>query len=80
MPATPISSAELSGNASDISLPFAVADKHLRIYAGQPDPADPAHFTIRYALDGLQGTMEGRVEGSAGIRITVKDGPAIQIP
>jgi hypothetical protein len=24
---------------------------HVRFYAGQPDPADPAHFTIRYAID-----------------------------
>jgi hypothetical protein len=32
---------------------------HLRIYAGQPDPADPSHFTIRYEVDGVEHIVDG---------------------
>ena len=31
----------------------------LRLFAGQPDPADPTHFTIRYQLDGKEGVIDG---------------------
>ena len=31
----------------------------LRVYAGQPDPADPTHFTIPYRLDGREGVIDG---------------------
>jgi hypothetical protein len=31
----------------------------LRIFAGQPDPADESHFTIRYDLDGKSNTIDG---------------------
>jgi hypothetical protein len=33
--------------------------KHLRVHAGQPDPADPSHFTIRYELDGVDYFLDG---------------------
>jgi len=35
----------------------------LRFYAGQLDPADPSRFTIRYAVDGKEGLMRGRMKG-----------------
>ena len=35
------------------------AHKPLRIFAGQPDPADSRHFTIRYELDGKSNTIDG---------------------
>jgi hypothetical protein len=31
----------------------------LRLVAGQPDPADAAHFTIPYQLDGKDGVIDG---------------------
>ena len=31
----------------------------LRVFAGQPDPADPTHFTIPYELDGRGGVIDG---------------------
>ena len=31
----------------------------LRVYAGQPDPADPTHFTLPYRLDGREGVIDG---------------------
>ena len=33
----------------------------LRIFAGQPDPDDPARFTIPYELRGHRGTITGVV-------------------
>ena len=33
----------------------------LRIFAGQPDPDDPARFTIPYELRGHRGTITGIV-------------------
>jgi len=33
--------------------------KTFRIFAGQPDPADSRHFTIRYELDGKSNTIDG---------------------
>lgn len=33
----------------------------LRVFAGQPDPADPSRFTIGYRLDGRTGTIDGRI-------------------
>jgi hypothetical protein len=32
---------------------------HLRIYAGQPDPKDASHFTIRYQTWGQEDVMDG---------------------
>lgn len=34
-------------------------DTPVRLYAGQPDPADPSHFTIRYSRAGRGGTLHG---------------------
>lgn len=34
----------------------------VRVYAGQIDPADPSHFTIRYEFDGKPYIADGRIE------------------
>ena len=36
-------------------------DERLRLYAGQPDPADPSRFTIDCVVAGERGTIEGRL-------------------
>lgn len=46
----------------------------LRCFAGQPDPADPSHFTIRYERDGVAGTFHGRLRNDDLVALTV-DGP-----
>jgi hypothetical protein len=33
----------------------------VRIFAGQPDPNDPAHFTIRYRIWGQEDVLDGRL-------------------
>ena len=41
-----------------VSQPF-YTGKHVRIYAGEPDPNDGCHFTVRYEIDGVEGVMDG---------------------
>lgn len=45
----------------------------LRMYAGQPDPNDSRHFTIRYETDGVEGFLDGwegvRAIGADGVPI-----------
>ena len=38
----------------------------VRLYCGKPDPADSSHFTIDYDLNGVRGTIDGRL-GSSGV-------------
>lgn len=51
----------------------------IRIYAGQPDPADASHFTIRFEMGGAIHTVDGYL--NVGGRVTMKwrheaaDGP-----
>jgi hypothetical protein len=33
----------------------------VRIFAGQPDPNDPGHFTIRYRMWGQEDVLDGRL-------------------
>ena len=56
----------------------AVASKDLRFYAGQPDPADAARFTIRYSLEGQEGEVEGRLsDDGSEVKVEIKSGPAV---
>jgi hypothetical protein len=32
------------------------------VFAGQPDPSDPAHFTIGYQIWGQQDVLDGRLQ------------------
>lgn len=43
--------------------------EQLRVFAGQADPQDASHFTIRYELDGIAGTIDGwlRADGSVAL-------------
>jgi hypothetical protein len=45
----------------------------LRVFAGQPDPADGSHFTIAYELDGRKGTIDGWVRDT-GIHLRPREG------
>jgi hypothetical protein len=49
----------------------------LRFYAGQADPNDPAHFTIRYELAGTAGVLDGRLnETGDDLVLKIVSGPA----
>jgi hypothetical protein len=69
-----IDPATVRRGARDIPMMFAsdVSDMvgqpfDLRIYAGQPDPADDLHFTIRYEFRGKTHTADGRVRADGGV-------------
>lgn len=55
-------------------------DQIMRIYAGQPDPDDAAHFTIKYEIDNLPGTIDGRLEADDTVTLKILDGPAATRP
>jgi hypothetical protein len=55
-------------------------DQVMRIYAGQPDPNDDAHFTIKYEIDNIPGTIDGRLEADDTVTLKVIDGPAATRP
>jgi len=40
-----------------------------RFYAGQPNPADPSHFTITYELDGAKSTIDGRLKDDGTVEL-----------
>lgn len=45
-----------------------------RFYAGQPDSADPSHFTIDYDLDGKRGTIDGRLKDDGTVSLEPREG------
>jgi hypothetical protein len=50
--------------------------ERLRIFAGQLDPADSAHFTIPYDIEGVRGTIDGRIAASGTAQLSLRDGLA----
>jgi hypothetical protein len=51
--------------------------RDLRFYAGQLDPGDAGHFTLRYEMDSREGIVDGRLNGTGDdIDIHVISGPA----
>jgi hypothetical protein len=49
----------------------------LRFYAGQVDPGDPSRFTIRYALEGREGLIDGRLNAAGDdVELAIRTGPA----
>lgn len=60
--------------ARSLALPLR-EDDTLRLYAGQPDPADLSHFTITYDLNGQRGTIDGWLKPDDTVTLDVRDGP-----
>jgi len=51
--------------------------RYLRFFAGQPDPRDPARFSIPYELDGVgKGMVEGVLQQDDTISLTLHPPPA----
>ncbi len=48
----------------------------LRLFAGQRDPSDPAHFTLAYELEGQKGTIDGWLQNDKHVNLQIRDGPA----
>jgi hypothetical protein len=48
----------------------------VRIFAGQPDPNDPAHFTIRYRMWGQDDVLDGRLLDNDQVALTPRKEPS----
>jgi hypothetical protein len=49
----------------------------MRVYAGQPDPADASHFTIAYDLDGHPGVINGWLKADGSIVLEPRIGKRV---
>jgi hypothetical protein len=49
----------------------------VRLYCGQPDPNDAAHFAIDYDLNGTRGTIDGKLTSSGTITLTPRSGRVV---
>jgi hypothetical protein len=49
----------------------------VRLFAGQPDPADEARFTIRFETATGGGTIVGRLDPDGGVRLDLDAGPSV---
>jgi len=47
----------------------------VRMYAGQIDPNDPSHFTIRYEMWGQTDTLDGRLDDNDDVTLTPRKLP-----
>jgi hypothetical protein len=47
----------------------------VRIYAGQVDPDDAAHFTIRYEMWGRSDVLDGRLDDNDNVTLTPRKSP-----
>jgi hypothetical protein len=48
----------------------------VQVLAGQSDPADPAHFTIAYTVEGKPGIIDGRLGDDDTVTLKVRTGSA----
>jgi hypothetical protein len=46
----------------------------IRLYEGQPDASDATHFTIDYDLNGVRGTIDGKLTASGAITLNPRNG------
>ena len=46
------------------------------MYFGQPDPIDLSHFTIKYEIDNIPGTIDGWLQNDDTDKLQIRDGPA----
>ncbi|HZL34192.1 MAG TPA: cytochrome P460 family protein [Tepidisphaeraceae bacterium] len=48
----------------------------VRVFGGQPDPADASHFTIAYTVNDLPGVIDGRLGDNDTVKLSVRPGSA----
>jgi len=47
----------------------------VRIFSGQVDPDDPAHFTIRYQMWGKEDVLDGKLDDADQVTLTPRNSP-----
>jgi hypothetical protein len=64
-------------NHRDKSFTFQLSiDKPLKLYAGQPDPKDASHFTIRYTAGEEEGFIDGWLQDDDTVKLKQRPGAA----
>jgi hypothetical protein len=51
----------------------------VRLYAGQADPNDASHFTIDYDLNGVRGTIDGKLTAADTVTLTPRSGKVVSL-
>ena len=78
---TPVTLAKLPAmTASSPSLNLARGEGILRLFAGQADPSDPAHFTIRYTFDDQPGVIDGWLKDDGTVLLEPRSAPPGSFP
>jgi hypothetical protein len=49
--------------------------KRFRVFGGQADPSNPAHFTLAYDADCVPGTIDGFLDSYERVTLQFRDGP-----
>jgi len=62
----------VSEHRSTMLLPGLNEKTNLRLFAGQADPGDRSHFTIRYEADQATGLVDGWLNTNAGVDLQVR--------
>ena len=60
--------------------PWPVSTQRVRIYAGQPAPADPARFTIDYEVNDTPGIIDGVLNDDFTVTLTSRTGALAASP
>ena len=72
---TVIPSSGMRVNGGEIRLPTTFGP--IQLFAGQPDPADESHFTMKYCLGSQTGIIDGWLLPSECVKLQIRNGPAI---
>ena len=59
----------------DLRIPADLLNSPVRCFAGQPDPDDPSHFTVRLELGATPGTIDGWLEDDDRVRLKFRLAP-----
>jgi hypothetical protein len=63
------------GYAIEVKSSFPRHPPLVRVYAGQPDPTDSSHFTVRYRIWGQEDLLDGRLQDDDTITLTPRHPP-----
>ena len=55
-------------------------DGVVKVFGGQPDPADPSHFTIAYTVNDRPGVLDGWLRDDDTVDLAVREGSADVYP
>ena len=55
---------------------FPMPSKTFTLFFGQPDPVNLSHFTMKYEIDNIPGTIDGWLQNDDTVKLQIRDGPA----